>query len=112
MKDDTIPSLILGIGDIESSLGKESSAEWRERYLSWSKNTVNDYYEKIKARLESQNLITGRDLISLGMEPGPEMGRCLDILRNAQDTEEIITREDALILAKKLLAKKNTDSYV
>ncbi len=40
------------------------------------------------------------------MEPGPEMGRFLDILRNAQDTGEITTPEDALTLAKELLTKK------
>ena len=59
----------------------------------------------MRTRLESKNLITGSDLIALGMEPGPEMGGVLDILRNAQDTGEISSREDALELAKSLLEK-------
>jgi poly(A) polymerase len=105
MKDNAIPTIILGIADVESSLGSESTEQWRNHYLQWSKDIVRDYNETIQARLESKNLITGSDLISLGMEPGPEMGGILDILRNAQDTGEISNREDALALAKSLLAK-------
>ncbi len=48
MKDDTIPAIILGIADVESSLGEESTEEWRNSYLAWSKNTVKDYYETIR----------------------------------------------------------------
>jgi putative nucleotidyltransferase with HDIG domain len=105
MKDNAVPAIILGIADVVSSLGKESTVEWRNHYLEWSKDIVREYYETIRPRLESKNLITGTDLISLGVEPGPEMGRLLDILRNAQDTGEISSREDALALAKSLLEK-------
>jgi hypothetical protein len=93
------------MADVESSLGKESTVKWRNHYVEWSKNIVIDYYETIRTRLASQNLITGTDLISLGVEPGPEMGRLLDMLRNAQDTGEISTHEDAIAMAKGLLAK-------
>ena len=106
MKDNAIPAIILGIADVESSLGEESTEQWRNHYLQWSRDIVREYYETIRTRLESKNLVTGSDLISLGMEPGPEMGGVLDILRNAQDTGEISTPEDALALAKSLLAKK------
>lgn len=105
MKDNAIPAIILGLADVESSLGKESTEEWRNHYRKWSNDIVRDYYETIRPRLESKNLITGSDLISLGIEPGPEMGGILDILRNAQDTGEISDREDALALAKSLLVK-------
>jgi tRNA nucleotidyltransferase/poly(A) polymerase len=105
MKNNAIPAIILGIADVESSLGKESTVKWRNHYLEWSKNIVRDYYETIRTSLASQDLITGTDLISLGVEPGPEMGRLLAVLRSAQDTGEISTRENALALAKALLAK-------
>ena len=106
MKDNAIPAIILGIADVASSLGKESTEEWRNRYLLWSKNIVRDYYETLRKRLESPNLITGSDLIAFGMEPGPEMGRLLAMLRSAQDTGKINTRDDAIALAKSLLAKR------
>jgi putative nucleotidyltransferase with HDIG domain len=106
MKENVVPAIILGIADVKSSLGSESTVKWRNHYLEWSKNIVRDYYEIIKARLATPSLINGTDLISLGMEPGPEMGVFLDILRNAQDTGEISTQEDALALAKSLLSKR------
>jgi poly(A) polymerase len=105
MKENVIPAIILGMADIKSSLGSESTVKWRNHFLEWSRNTVGTYYETIRTRLASQNLVTGRDLIALGMAPGPDMGRLLDMLRNAQDTGEISTRDDALALAKDLLAK-------
>jgi poly(A) polymerase len=105
IKDNAIPAIILSMADVESSLGIESTVKWRNHYLEWSKNIVRDYYETIRTSLASQNLITGTDLISLGVKPGPEMGRLLDMLRNAQDTGEISTHEDALAMAKGLLAK-------
>lgn len=105
MKENVIPAIILGMADVESSLGIESTVKWRNHYLEWSKDIVRDYYKTIRTSLASPNLITGTDLISLGVEPGPEMGRLLDILRNAQDTGEISDHEDALAMAKGLLAK-------
>ncbi len=104
MKEDLIPAIILGMADVKSSLGSESTGKWRNYYFEWSKDMVRDYYKTIKTRLASPNLITGRDLINLAMKPGPEIGRLLTILRNAQDTGEISTREAALALAIRLLA--------
>ena len=105
MKDDAIPSLIVAMADVKSTLGPDSSTEERENFLRWSKETVKDYYEVIKKRLERRELITGRDLIALGMEPGPEMGRILEQIRSAQDTGEVNSSEEALALARELLSE-------
>ena len=94
------------MADVAGSLGTESTEEWRNRYLAWSKNIVRDYYEMLRKRLASPNLISGSDLIAFGMKPGAEMGRLLAILRSSQDTGEISTREDAMALARSLLAKR------
>ncbi len=105
MKDDAIPSLIVAMADVKSTLGPDSSTEERGNFLRWSKETVKDYYEVIKKRLERRELITGRDLIALGMEPGPEMGRILEQIRSAQDTGEVNSSEEALALARELLSE-------
>src|SRR3990172_8638879 len=78
MKDDVIPSIIVGMADVKSSLGPDSSVQDRDNFLQWSHETIKNYYETIKKRLERRDLITGRDLVTLGMEPGPEMGRILE----------------------------------
>ena len=47
-------------------------------------------------------LISGHDLMdALGMSPGPEVGRLLEAVREAQATGEVNTREEALDLARK-----------
>jgi poly(A) polymerase len=49
-------------------------------------------------------LITGRDLIALGMVPGPALGKMLNEIRNRQLAEEFDTRENALAWAKEKAA--------
>ncbi|MCC6545340.1 MAG: HD domain-containing protein [Nitrospirae bacterium] len=103
MKDDAVPSAIVAIADIKSTSGPDSSAEWREDFMRWSKETIKEYYEVIKNRLERRDLITGRDLMTLGMVPGPEMGRILEQIRSAQDAGELNNHDEALALARQLL---------
>jgi poly(A) polymerase len=47
-------------------------------------------------------LLTGNDLISLGMRPGPRFGELLEAVQTAQLEGEIKTREAALRLVRKL----------
>ena len=47
-------------------------------------------------------LLTGRDLIGLGIQPGPAMGKLLNRLRDLQLEGEISSREEALEAVKKL----------
>ena len=45
-------------------------------------------------------LVTGKDVISLGYEPGPKVGQILRFVQEKQVTGEVKTREDALRLLK------------
>jgi hypothetical protein len=100
MKDDSIPAIILGMADVLSSQGKDSSVGYREDFIGQAKQSINNYYEKTKAIIERPNLINGDDLIALGIEPGPEIGHILKQVRNAQDTGVVTTREEALSFLK------------
>ena len=51
-------------------------------------------------------LVTGRDLIELGIKPGPPMGKLLNEIRDHQLAEELSTREEALAWATE--AKEKT----
>ncbi len=102
VKDDCIPLIIMGMADIRSTLGPAASEERGEKHLRWSQKTVAAYYGKIKKQLERRNLISGDDLIARGMTPGPEMGRILKQVRNAQDAGQVTNREEALALAGEL----------
>jgi tRNA nucleotidyltransferase (CCA-adding enzyme) len=47
-------------------------------------------------------LVLGRDVLALGIAPGPEVGRLVQAVEDARDRGEIKTREDALALLSEL----------
>ena len=64
---------------------------------------LNTYLAKTSAeQLNPELLITGTDLISIGMKPGPEFSATLQQLRNEQLDEQINTHEEALERAQLL----------
>jgi len=103
MGDESVPALILSMADVMSSLGPESGPGYRERHINWSKRSVMDYYERVKAQIERPDLVTGDDLTALGMKPGPEIGYVLEKIRNARDAGEICSREEAVAFARKCI---------
>ncbi|MDZ4685900.1 MAG: CCA tRNA nucleotidyltransferase [Planctomycetaceae bacterium] len=54
------------------------------------------------AELNPPPLITGDDLIHLGLRPGPRFKELLDTIRDAQLNREIATNDEALALARRL----------
>jgi hypothetical protein len=55
-------------------------------------------------RVQPEPLVGGDDLKALGITPGPIYGRVLDAVYTAQLDEEITQREQALDMARRLLA--------
>jgi putative nucleotidyltransferase with HDIG domain len=100
MKDNAILAIILGMADVLSSQGADSSVQYREDFIEKAKKSIDNYYAEAKAIMERPNLINGYDLIALGIEQGPEIGHILDQVRNAQDMGVVTTREEALSLIK------------
>jgi poly(A) polymerase len=102
--DDAIPVIILGMADIKGTLGTDSTEQGRNRHLAWSEAAAAEYYRSVKRELERKDLVTGKDLIGLGMKPGPEMGKVLKAVREAQDAGEVRDREEAMGLARRLVS--------
>jgi len=105
LKDDIIPLIILGMADIKSTLGPGSDKAAREHHLRWSEESIGDYYRETKKKLGQKNFVNGNDLIAMGISPGPEMGKLLRKLREAQDTGQVKDRISAIAEAKKLSAE-------
>ena len=62
---------------------------------------VDEYLARTpQSIIDPPPLITGDDLKSLGLRPGPEFKRLLDEIRDAQLNDEIATHEEALELAR------------
>ena len=72
-----------------TGLGREHYAFARHRLKRYSREDL------FPARL-----LTGDDLIALGMAPGPEFGRLLDALETAQLEGRVTTRDQALALVR------------
>ncbi|HEX7359956.1 MAG TPA: CCA tRNA nucleotidyltransferase [Bryobacteraceae bacterium] len=78
-------------------------------------NGYTDSYEYVKERLgelgqeelRPPRLITGGDLIREGFRPGPDFGRVLEAVENAQLEGEIHTRKEALQLARSVLNRND-----
>ena len=68
-----------------------------------------DVYDFLVQKAEELNhqpeirppLVTGNDLIALGFEPGPALGKVLAEIREKQLEDELITAEEAREWAKK-----------
>jgi poly(A) polymerase len=52
-------------------------------------------------------LLTGDDLLAIGLKPGPAFKEILNAVEEAQLDNSISTREEALILAKSLISSQN-----
>ena len=67
-----------------------------------------DNYEYLKAKREEfaneplipVPLITGRDLITLGLQPGPRFSEILEAVQSRQLEGTLTTREDALAFVR------------
>jgi hypothetical protein len=68
--------------------------------LDTIRELLEAWWEKPGDVVSPQLLVTGNDLInSCNLEPGPQIGRLLEAIREAQATGEVITSEDALVYA-------------
>jgi tRNA nucleotidyltransferase/poly(A) polymerase len=103
--EDMPPLVLLRMADVMATAGPASSENERERHLRWGRETVRSYYAEIKEQLERKPLISGRDLMTIGLPPGPEMGKILKAVRAAQDEGTVQNRGEALALAAKLVGR-------
>jgi poly(A) polymerase len=103
--EDMVPLILLGMADVMATAGPASIKVERERHLRWCRETIRLYYTEIKDRLECKPLIGGRDLMAIGIPPGPGMGEILEAVRAAQDEGAVRNRDQALALAAELVRR-------
>jgi len=101
---EAVPLIIHGLADTLGTLGPASRPERKDLYLAWARETLGAFWQEITPRLDRPCLVSGHDLIDLGLKPGPRMGAVLQQVREAQDCGDIHDREGALALARRLIA--------
>lgn len=99
-----LPGLFaLAMADSLAGQGPQKPAD-AEEVLA---DLAEEAYHFLKERLEPQEslprLISGHDLIRLGLQPGPRFRQILTAVEEAQWEGAACTREDALRLARRLL---------
>lgn len=81
-------------------------ARWA-RLLDVAETLLTHWFERYEETVVPPALVTGGDLMAeLGLAPGPQIGRLLKTLQEAQAAGEVRTREEALALAERLLSLK------
>lgn len=68
---------------------------------------ATDLYEAVRAARAAEPaepLLRGEDLLDLGIEPGPEIGRLLELVAEERAVGAVATREEALELVRRELA--------
>jgi tRNA nucleotidyltransferase/poly(A) polymerase len=105
--EEMVPLVVLSMADVQATLGPASSPAERDRHMNWARDAISLYYSTIREQLSAKPLIDGRDLLAMGLPPGPEVGRILGAVREAQDEKSIATRDEALELAKGLLQRRD-----
>lgn len=82
---------------------EEGRRGWR-RLLSLIERLLAYYFSQFEAIVQSVPLVSGHDLIrEFDLEAGPEIGRLLRLIEEAQAAGEVHTKEEALALAARLL---------
>lgn len=67
--------------------------------LSLVARMLGDYWERPAERVTPPTLLNGHDLLEkFGLKPGPQIGELLEAVREAQVSEHVRTREEALAL--------------
>ncbi len=107
-----IDILFLNLADHLATRGPQLSLpNWRE-HTQMVEYVLSKYFEKESLPLPVR-LINGHDLLNIfGMSPGPEVGNILEIVREAQASGELTTRQEALVYIREYLLNKGKEKEI
>jgi len=102
--DADIDILILALADFLASRGPLVSMKDWEKHCQLI-NYILEEHDKQQAKILPVKLIDGHDIMdSLGLAPGPLVGKLLVIVNEAHASGELSTREEALALVRRELS--------
>lgn len=93
---------LLSLADHLATYGGAGGEGSWERLLDVVARLFRHYFESYEETIAPRPLVDGNELIAaLGLEPGPEVGRLLALLEEAQAAGDITTAEEAVALARR-----------
>jgi tRNA nucleotidyltransferase/poly(A) polymerase len=100
---DCLPELaLLCAADGMGKAGEQTPEEDRDRRGKMASLLIERYYTQFAPGIAAPPLITGRDVLAIGVEPGSRIGGILEAVREAQMAGEIHTYDEAVRLAREL----------
>jgi len=97
--------VLLCLADHIATWGPNLQPRCWTRRLEVAEALLVHYFERREETVSPAPLVTGRDLMEvLGVPQGPEVGRLLEAVREAQAAGEVCTCEEALALARRMAA--------
>jgi poly(A) polymerase len=103
-KDYGVDILLLSMADHLATHGQEiDRATWVER-LGMIAEMFETYFSQHAEIVAPPPLVNGNDIMQeLGLPPGKQIGVILEAIREAQASGEVLTREEALTVARRVL---------
>ena len=97
---------LLALADSLAAQGKEKPQDLEDRLKDLWRNTLSVRDEIIRPLGKNPPLVSGRDLIELGMKPGPLFKTMLSEIQDEQLEGKISDRDQALQWIRKRLDRK------
>ncbi len=91
---------------VADGMGKAGAAtplEDADRRTAAATTLIKAYYDRFSLAAAPRPLLSGADMLALGVKQGPRIGQILGAVREAQMVREIQTKAEALQLARSLL---------
>jgi len=105
--DVAIDTIFLNLADHLAARGPMIEYDkWRE-HADILRYVIEERFKE-ESVIKPPKLIDGNDIIDkYGMTPGPEIGRLLEAVREAQASGEVTTKEEALLFVQRSLGSKS-----
>jgi poly(A) polymerase/tRNA nucleotidyltransferase (CCA-adding enzyme) len=102
---------LLTLADYLGGVGATLTLPGWIQHLQSIRPLLDGYFKRRQEVVAPPPLLTGHDLMAeLRLDPGPDLGRLLRVLLEAQAVGEIATRDQALDLARRWLEKRTPDA--
>ena len=97
-----IDVIILAMADRLSARGEKITEEIVRKNINGLTNLLNDYLEMRKDIKPLEKLLDGRDIMELlKIKQGPKLGEIINLLKEAQISGNVTTKEEAIDFVKK-----------
>jgi poly(A) polymerase len=96
-----VETLVHALADHLATYRPDAADDQWPRLATLAARMLGDYWDRKAERIEPPRLVRGYDIMQeCELQPGPQIGELLELVREAQVAEEIHSREEALDLIR------------